>query len=398
MGNLWFFAPIMRLYPNTSITLRFIGMLLTAPLVAFASPEVSLDSITLDSSPYFEVAGTDRVSVHLVGQLGRESARVCAAHMDLLPPSFPQKVTVLLSQNPANNSTDHYSNLTIEEGGFVTLRILWNANTDLRAVCHAMTEALLLRAVYYRYGMSSVDNLSAWVIAGLGESLFLRLRPSLLEYFDQDILQLDSSTVKEVLNASRSSGCDSIAAFSLVKAVDFLVSNHKKAAQILESALIGNFDEKELIALQGDNYEGVANAEWWKVGVVSLSERYQGAVDSMEASRLWMEGMADMSQFIDASSKQSPGNLRELGKYGTNEHLREMVAERRTAVLGGLLRVNPLYFNAAQSLGRFYEQIIYGDPGFHRTRTLIDYLNDLNAAIRMQMLAEDAISKTNLGE
>ena len=388
----------MRLYPKTSITLRFIGLLLTAPLVAFASPEVSLDSITLDSSPYFEVAGTDRASVHLVGQLGRESARVCAAHMDLLPSSFPQKVTVLLSQNPANISTDHDSNLTIEEGGFVTLRILWNANTDLRAVCHAMTEALLLRAVYYRYGMSSVDNLSAWVIAGLGESLFLRLRPALLESYYQDILQLDSSAVKEVLNASRANGCDSIAAFSLVKAVDFLISNHRQAAQILESALIGNFDEKELIALQVDNYEGVANAEWWKVGAVSLSERYQGAVDSMEASRLWIEGMADMSQFINASGKENPSNLRELGKYGTNEHLREVVAERRSAVLGGLLRVNPLYFNAAQSLGRFYEQIIYGDPGFHRTRTLIDYLNDLNAAIRMQMLAEDAISKTNLGE
>ena len=229
------------------------------------------------------------------------------------------------------------------------------------------------------------------------ETLFLRLRPALLESYYQDISQLDSSTVKEVLSASRVNGCDSIAAFSLVKAVDFLISNQKKTALILESALIGNFNEKELLPC-GDNDAGGANTEWWKAGVVSLSERCQGAVDSMEASRLWMEGMADMRQFAKASGKENPSNLRELGKYGTNEPLREMVAERRSAVLGGLLRVNPLYFNAAQSLGRFYEQIIYGDPGFHRTRTLIDYLNDLNAAIRMQMLAEEAISKTNLAE
>ncbi len=246
-----------------------------------------------------------------------------------------------------------------------------------------------MRAVYYRYGRSGVDQISAWVIAGLAEKLFLRLRPSLIESYKGEFRALEATAMNRAMRARWGSECDSITAYALVESVDFLIPKHTAASQILEAALVGVPVEKELKLLQSEINPANPDAAWWEAGVEALHRRSDGSVDSMEESRQWLEALARMDAFRDALNIR---NLRELGVQRVDAEVRSVIAQRRRAILNGMLRVNPLYYNTAQSLGRFYEQILFEEPGYRRTRTLIDYLNDWNAALRMQALAERALN------
>jgi len=60
--------------------------------------------------------------------------------------------------------------------------------------------------------------------------------------------------------------------------------------------------------------------------------------------------LARMDAFRDALNIR---NLRELGVQRVDAEVRSVIAQRRRAILNGMLRVNPLYYNTAQSLGRF---------------------------------------------
>lgn len=389
-GALPVFTPIiMSLRPQITVSLFLLGASFLVSSVAYADTQIPPERIVTDSSPYFEVAGTERVSVYRVGELGREAVHICEKYLDLLPPNFPQRITVLLDPNDSAVSGAEGFDLTIEEGGFLTLRIQWNADTELHTVCHAMTEALLVRAVYYRYGRSAVDQMSAWVIAGLAEKLFLRLRPSLIESYKGQFQALETTDMNRAMRAKRGSECDSITAYALVEAIDTLIPKHATASQILEAALVGVSVEKELKLLQSEINPANPDTSWWEAGVEALHRRSGGSVDSMEESRQWLEALASMAAFPDALNIR---NLRELGMQRVDAEVQALIAERQRAILNGMLRVNPLYYNTAQSLGRFYEQILFGEPGFRRTRTLIDYLNDWNAALRMQALAERALN------
>ena len=379
----------MSLRPQITVSLFLLGAYFTTTSIAHSDTQIPSERIVTDSSPYFEVAGTERASVYRVGELGREAVRMCEQYLDLLPPNFPQRITVLLDPDYSAVPGAEESDLTIEEGGFVTLRIQWNAETELRAVCHAITEALLVRAVYYRYGRSGVDQISAWVIAGLAEKLFLRLRPSLIESYKGEFRELEATAMNRAMRARWGSECDSITAYALVESVDFLIPKHTAASQILEAALVGVPVEKELKLLQSEINPANPDAAWWEAGVEALHRRSDGSVDSMEESRQWLEALARMDAFRDALNIR---NLRELGVQRVDANVRAVIAERRRAILNSMLRVNPLYYNTAQSLGRFYEQILFEEPGYRRTRTLIDYLNDWNAALRMQALAERALN------
>ena len=106
----------------------------------------------------------------MVGQLGRESFH-CAPRIWIYYRQAFRKGYRGIKPNLQAIRLTTTQNLTIEEGGFVTLRILWSEHRSKGSVpCH--DRGALLRAVYYRYGMSSVNDLSAWVIAGLGKLYF----------------------------------------------------------------------------------------------------------------------------------------------------------------------------------------------------------------------------------
>ena len=91
------FTPIiMSLRPQITVSLFLLGAYFATASIAHSDTKIPSERIVTDSSPYFEVAGTERASVYRVGELGREAVHMCEKYLDLLPPNFPQRITVLL--------------------------------------------------------------------------------------------------------------------------------------------------------------------------------------------------------------------------------------------------------------------------------------------------------------
>ncbi len=382
---------------NPSTSCFLLATLTACGVWANPSAAREIEKVHTDRGAYFETVGMDRNSVYTVAEVGRASAKICDEFLMELPVSFPQRITVLLDESsPQSTVTKAYA-LSIAEGGFVTLRIFWNDGLVLEELCHAMTEAFLLRYVHYKYGRQATSGMRAWVIAGLGQKCFVRYRPAETETLAANLPNMSPEIVAGTLGLSASKPCDRTVAYLLFES--FLASKLKRDERrhLLELALVGDSIEAEI----GKKWEAIApntgEALWWEAGLASFVRKHKGSIDSMERSRRWLEGLANMEAFTkNTDGAAAEPNLRELGVRAVDAAILTEIKARQTVLLRGMLRVNPLYYNAAQSLGRYYEQILYGEPGFRRTATLIDYLNDLNAAQRLQSLAERAL-KTSKG-
>ncbi|CAI8261410.1 MAG: Uncharacterised protein [Opitutia bacterium UBA7350] len=368
----------------------FLGyQVFSSKLCATEGPYVATPAI--ESSAYFEIVGMDRKSVYIIGQIGQASVKVCNRYSNILPKSFPQRVTVILDTSLANLPNQKSYQLTVKKGGFVELYIGWHEEIELNEICQAIMEALLIRAVYYRYGPSAVKDIPPWVVAGLSESLFIRFKPALMDAYALKLSDLSSKEVEAVFNATDKEMCDSIVALAVFAGIESIISNDEVFTQILDLSLKGVPIQERLISVFRASNPESADMLWWEQGVRSLCFRHRGAVDTMEASRLWLKELANMDAFVDRRSGATIRNLRELAQYGDDEQIREIIRGRRSKIMSGMLQVNPLYYNVAQSLGQFYEQILFEEPGFKRTTTLVNYLNDLNSAQLMQSLVVDAL-------
>lgn len=380
---------------NTFISCFLLATSIACGALVSIPADKEIEAVHTDRSAYFETVGMNRSSVYTVAEVGRACAKICDEFLMELPVSFPQRITVLLDESIAQSTSAKAYTLSIAEGGFVTLRIFWNEELTLDALCHAMMEAFLLRYVHYKYGRQATSGMRAWVIAGLGQKCLVRYRPAETESLAVNLPELDRKIVAGTLGLSASEPCDRIVAYLLFVSFLELKLKRDERRELLEFALTGGSIESELnkrrpVVLNSDE------ALWWEVGIESFVHKHKGAIDSMEVSRQWLEGLANMEAFSkDTANASSKPNLRELGVHAVDTAILTEIKARQGVLLAGMLRVNPLYYNAAQSLGRYYEQILYGDPGFRRTATLIDYLNDLNAAQRMQALVERALMTPN---
>ena len=357
------------------ILLRFsIFLIPVAALQAVAtqtppSVQSSVQEIVSESSAYFEVASMDRQSVYATSQIGQASAAVCAEFLTILPNALPQRVTVILDPNLNVPSHQKPYKVVINDGGFVDLYIAWSDQLEFREVCQATTEALLIRAVYYCYSPSAINKIPAWIITGLGEEVLLRFRPALMEAYALELKDLKPTEVNAAFNAKSVDECDSVAALGIIAAIDSVATNKDDFRQLLDRALLGLPIQERLESKFKKANKGNDDAHWWEQGMQSFYARHGGVVDTMEVSRLWLKDLVNMDAFTDRTGGKRLRNLRALGSYNEDELVRKILSQRRNMIMSGMLRVNPLYYNTAQSLGRFYEQLLFGEPGFKRTTT-----------------------------
>jgi hypothetical protein len=86
-------------------------------------------------------------------------------------------------------------------------------------------------------------------------------------------------------------------------------------------------------------------------------------------------------------------NLRDLWRLRSAPAVRDSVIARRDSLIAGLLYVNPIYHNNAQSLGLIFEAIIEEKREYEFTKHLINYLNDRDAANNLQRLTQKTLAQ-----
>jgi len=113
---------------------------------------------------------------------------------------------------------------------------------------------------------------------------------------------------------------------------------------------------------------------WWQSQMVTYFSEDPEHYDSMDASQAWLEELADFDAYRESGGELK--NLMRLWAHRSDEALRSVMEARREIIGIRIERVNPAYFNAAQSLGALYETALKSERKFEFIHAFTAYLSD----------------------
>jgi len=151
----------------------------------------------------------------------------------------------------------------------------------------------------------------------------------------------------------------------------------------------------ELVAGPGSD-QGAPDLEaWWKAAWADELAVSREPFEGLAPSENWLEALSDFSglepEDLGGDVDGADGgalNLRGLWGLREKEELRSVIEARLEILRLGLDRVNPAYFNSAQSLGTLYETVLRGERKFEFIAALTSFLSDFEDTRRLHRRVE----------
>ena len=360
---------------------------LICPLLAVASEFSSVDG------EYFEVVGFDNRSVSHVSELAEHIAEESNQYLPDGGVAFPSRILIAL-RPPASAGFEGSWEIILGKQGRVRLDFKWDAVLTLPQVCSAITEAYLTRYALYQFGPSALENMRAWPVQALAIENYLSLRPATLINLIKESRQSAMVGSSVLLSAAFSSGTSdhfNAHAYFFLSALKSNLADRRLVRLVVDYALSGG-DPSIMLAKQllpsDPALETITLDQWWTFQRNSMVEIDYDLFEEMTNSRIWIEQMANFAVYREKNGEMR--DLRKLWSLKENPELREILKARCALIKLRLEVVNPLYYNAARSLGALYEIVLSQDSAAHRfMHTLIGYLGDFEDAKQ--------IEKTTLG-
>lgn len=362
-------------------------MIVALTPLAAAQQGQSKRALTFVEGRYLEVIGMDHRSVSFANSLGAHVIELCAHYLLAGSQQFPQRIFVALRPQEYVEFDGNYQ-LQLGARGQVQLDFRWEASLQLETMCHAFAEAYILQYVTFNYGPAASDRIRFWPVSALGAQSYLNLRPaqqvdyvrtartagvfglSALLDFDRDTAAINECSLRHgywVLQALRQQG---------------LAQNEISA--LLVQAVAGH-DVSDLIEgmiqLSAEDPVPISLATWWQGQMLTYMSKDYEYYDCLDRSRAWMEELVDFQAYRAAGGQLN--NLMDLWAHRSDEALRTVVKARREIIILRMERVNPAYFNAAQSLGVLYEIMLEAEHKFEFIHALTAYLTDWEDSKRL---------------
>lgn len=347
------------------------------PLLGVAQED---DKLTFVEGRYFEVVGTDHRSVSFANTLGEHVVALCEGYLQAGSHEFPQRIFVALRPEDRVEFDGDYQ-IHVGARGRVSVDFRWQAELTLEIVCRALTEAYVVRYANFNHGPEARDRIRYWAVSALGSQSYLSLRPAQQgEYLKEartagvlkvsTMLTLDWATGREhglsprqgywLLYALRQSG---LGRFDIGKLLDRAVAGHD--VSVAAEAMIQPVDaDQQTITLDA----------WWQSQMSTYLSKDVEHYESLDASRAWILEFADFDAYRASGGELK--DLKGLWAHREDEALRAVIAARREIIGLRIDRVNPAYFNAAQSLGALYETTLQADRRFEFIHAFTAYLSD----------------------
>ena len=139
---------------------------------------------------------------------------------------------------------------------------------------------------------------------------------------------------------------------------------------------------KRILAAEDELAPGFDLEPWWQEQFIAeLSVRLE-PFEGLTTSRDWLAALSDVSG-IEGLEAVGDLSLRDLWSLREDAALRAALTARVEIIRLGLSRVNPAYFNSAQSLGALYETVLEGERSFEFVAALTRFLGDFGDMKRL---------------
>jgi len=163
-------------------------------------------------------------------------------------------------------------------------------------------------------------------------------------------------------------------------------------AVLLDRAVAGQDVSVALeVAIQPTNTDQQTSSldTWWQGQMVQYLSQDAEHCESLEASRVWIAELANFDTY-----RALGGDLKTLMGLWTqrdNQSLRVILTARREIIALRLERVNPAYFNSAQSLGALFETALESNRRFEFIHAFTTYLGDWEDTKRLHEMTDELL-------
>ena len=292
-----------------------------------------------------------------------------------------RKILVKLFNKKNSLNDDHYYELSISDLGFVTINIYINESLGMPKLIEAMTVSFIQSFGYSIYGRVFLEKYpsKAWILKGLSQNIYVSLRPYVSRiYYEQAIIDGFNAIDCNARFLALSAPSD-VQSFGLYRYIKSNQISRKESLRIIKNALLG---EDVLPAIyrsfKFDSEESLRNG----LGDF-LESQYRNNLpqfESLSFSKNWLEALGDFSSIEIQSTQAKHNSLHLLWLNREDPSVVQFIEARIRLISYALNQINPLYYNAAQSLALTYQKILDGLEEWELLYYFSDFLGELDKA------------------
>ena len=337
--------------------------------------------LKITENDFFEIVGTDLVSTQFVNELSNYVADSILRDFNKRDYVPSRKILVKLFNKKNSLNDDHYYELSISDLGFVTINIYINESLGMPKLIEAMTVSFIQSFGYSIYGRVFLEKYpsKAWILKGLSQNIYVSLRPYVSRiYYEQAIIDGFNAIDCNARFLALSAPSD-VQSFGLYRYIKSNQISRKESLRIIKNALLG---EDVLPAIyrsfKFDSEESLRNG----LGDF-LESQYRNNLpqfESLSFSKNWLEALGDFSSIEIQSTQAKHNSLHLLWLNREDPSVVQFIEARIRLISYALNQINPLYYNAAQSLALTYQKILDGLEEWELLYYFSDFLGELDKA------------------
>jgi len=377
-----------RLYSQVLFCL-LLGLL---PLVSVAQ---SGDQLSFVEGRYCEVVGSDHRSASFANTLGEHVIERCASYLKAGSHEFPQRLFVALRPEDRVEFEGDYQ-IQVGARGQVSLNFRWESDLAFETVCRAFVEAYIVRYANFNYGPGASDRIGYWAVSALASQCYLSLRPAqravyLREAREGRVLQIEPLLELDLATAY-ARGLSARQGYWVLYALRQRGLDRGDLGVLLDRAVAGRdtiVPLETMIQPVGADQQTITLEAWWQGQMASALSEDPEHYDSLDVSRAWLEELANFDVYRASDGELK--DLMQLWKHRDDETLRTIIDARREIIAIRMERVNPAYFNAAQSLGALYETTLHSERKFEFIHAFTTYLSDWEDTKRLHEMTHQTL-------
>jgi hypothetical protein len=216
-------------------------------------------------------------------------------------------------------------------------------------------------------------------LKGLSQNIYLSLRPSVSRlFYEKAILDgFDPNHLKAKL--SDMSVPSEAQSFALYRLINSYPISREDRLKIYKQSLLGK-DSSQLI-LSAFGLETVESLRSTLSSFLNTQLKNNSAqFESLASSKNWLEVLGDFSSIEIKSTKAKDNSLHLLWENRADPAVVQFIEARIRLISLALNQINPLYYNAAQSLALTYQKILDGVEEWELLFYFSDFLGELDKA------------------
>ena len=347
---------------------------------------------------HFDVVGLHLRSVSYVNELSAYTVRIAERYLPTKGLAFPSNILISLRPE-ANVDFEGDYRIRIAERGSVQLDILWEDSMTLERICYVISEALLVQYSVFNHGIEAANQLRSWTISALANDVYLTLRPAKFVDLMKTAQEAEVSELNGILEPSRSGAAvPSAWGYWLMQTMKLGKLERTVLRGLFQQAIAGIDIEEALAAAiwaSQPTAELLPVQTWWEHQLGFIFGQEYEIVETMEVSREWLAKLGRFDTQLNLESQEAKVelklDLRAIWMYRAKSEVRELIRARYEILRLRMARINPAYYNTAQSMGVLFESILNDELAYKYLHSLTVYLSDWVDAQEMQESLENIL-------